>query len=220
MQRVELLRLALGTDVHHDAIAAVADPPLGAPARVHLEVGCVERTVGLEDDLTEAERVALSVGAGVGGVEADDLRAVLDVDVDAVLAETALTVRDGRVAGQRHRRNVGVPGDGDGLELTGFTGVAAVADRTLGSPKDLVLVGGTDVDLPTVVVAHQRLEVVVLPTGGPAVADADRVGVLLERDPAALLERDLAGAGCRRGDGHGRGFPGGYRGGLLGLFEK
>lgn len=189
----ELLGLALGAGVHDDPVALVGDALLGATLRVHLEVGDREGAVVVEDDLAEAERVAAALRAGVLGVDADGLGTVLDVDVDAVLAEAAGSVLESRVARQRDGRDVGVVLDGDGLELAGLLGVAAVGDGALAGGELLVLVGSADVDRGAVLVADERLEVVVLALGGPAVLGADGArGGLVEADRLTLLETDLA----------------------------
>ena len=194
--------LALRAGVHDDTVTSVGDAALGVAGRVELEVDDLERAVGLEDHLAEAEGVAVAVGAGVGRLDPDDLGAVEDVDEHAVLAEAAGAVLEGGVAGQGHRRDVGVPADGDLLELAGTLGVAAVTDGTLGGHQQLVAVGGTHVDLPAVVVADQGLEVVVLVAGRPAVLDRDRGGGRLRQaDLLALLQADRAG--LRGGGGRG-----------------
>lgn len=154
-----------------------------------------EVTTFLEDDFAEATGVAVAVRVGVRRVDANGLTVVLDVDEHAVLAEAAGAVLEGRVARQRDRRDVGVPGDGDLLEFTRGSRVAAVADRTLGRPEGLVRVGGTDVDQAAVAVADQCLEVVVLALGLPAVGGHDRVLALLERDALTFLERDSSRRG-------------------------
>ena len=191
-----LLVLALGSGVHDDLVVLVADAVLRAPLRVQLEVGHVERVVGLEGDLAEAEGVALAISAGIRGIDADELVAVLDVDVDAVLMEAALAVLECRVAGQCHRCDVRVPLDGDRLEIAGSrTNITSVANGAFRRREDFVAVSGADVDLAAVLVAHEGLQVIVLVLGLPAVGGADRgVHRLGETDRCALHEADLAGA--------------------------
>jgi|GEM_PF-2450784 len=70
---LELLVLAAGTDVHDDAVALVAHAVLRVGGAVQFVVDHGQRPVVLEDDLAEAQRVAVPVGAGVGGRDADDL---------------------------------------------------------------------------------------------------------------------------------------------------
>jgi hypothetical protein len=189
-----LLVLALGAGVHDDTVTLVADAVLGATTRVHLEVGDVKAAVGHEVDFTEAERVALTVSVGVSSVDADDLVTVLDADVDAVLVEAALTVLDSRVAGQCHGGDVFVPGDGDLLEVTGSCAdVTAVTDSSLRCGENFVAVGGADVDLVAVLVAHECLQIVILVLGLPAVGSDDRCARgLREADLATLFKADLA----------------------------
>ncbi len=203
----ELLGLALGAVVHEDLVTPVADALLRARLGVQLQVDHGQVTVLLEEHLAEAEGVLGAVGAGVGGAQADHLRSVLDVDVDAVLAERSLAVLEGRVRRQGDRRDVGVPRDVDLLEVSRVRDVAVVADRPLGGLEHLVPVGSTDVDLATVTVAHERLEVVILALGRPAVADHDgRVtgGRLGQGDPGTLGQVDPTGGrssllhGCLR----------------------
>lgn len=187
-ERTRLLGLADRTDVHDDLVAPVADAVLRVGGRVQLVVDHGQAAVVVEEDLAEAERVAGAFGAGVCGGDADDLRAVRDLDEDAVLHEGAGAVLEGGVAGKGDGRDVRVPRDRHGLARSGLGDVAAVADGAFRDGKDLVEVGGADVDRSTAVaVADQSLEVVVLAVGRPAVADDD-VAVLVQADALTLVQ--------------------------------
>jgi hypothetical protein len=196
-----LLVPADGAGVHDDTVLLVADAVLRATLRVHLEVGDAEAAVGQELDLAEAEGVAFAVGTGVIRVDREDLLVVLDADEDAVLTEAALAVLEGRVARQRHGGDVGVPGDGDLLEVARpLQNISAVLHGSLGGREHLVAVGGADVDLASVLVQDERLEIVILTLGLPAVVSDDgRVGGftrLIVAPLSRLILPELEGAGA------------------------